>query len=273
MQVATHPETLPPRWGQLRYHPEQARLKNSPARFKLIEAGRRSGKTELAKRDEIETAAAPPFLDHFGCFMAPTRDQVRDIYWDDLKRLSPPWLVANVSESRLTITYKTSAVIACIGMDKPARAEGKPIHSAKIDEFADMKPDVWERHIRPALDTPGREGRAWIYGVPRPSSTFKKLAELARDPNVPDWDYFWWPSSEILTAEAIASAKRELDPRTFEQEYGAKRAALTGRAYYPFQKHVHAAQKLAWDRRAPLIFAFDFNVAPGIAVVGQELPL
>ena len=38
---------LTPRWSPMRFHVEQQRLWTSPARFKLVVAGRSSGKTEL----------------------------------------------------------------------------------------------------------------------------------------------------------------------------------------------------------------------------------
>jgi hypothetical protein len=246
----------------------------SPARFKLIEAGRRSGKTELAKRDEVATWAEAAWMtgrhDWRGQFYCPTRDQVKAIYWEDLNERVPDELVARRNVAELTIRHIHGPTIALIGMDKPARADGPPIDSAKVDEFANMKPGVWGMHIRPSLDTDGRPGKAWIYGVTRQSRQFEELADYAKSGLDKDWDYFWWPSSSVLSEEAIAAAKRELDSRTFEQEYGGKRVPMSGRAYYEFSRIDHVRDSLPYNPDAPLILCLDFNRAPGSGVVCQE---
>ena len=41
---------MSPKWHVLRHHPEQTRLWNEGKRFAVVPAGRRSGKTEIAKR-------------------------------------------------------------------------------------------------------------------------------------------------------------------------------------------------------------------------------
>ena len=188
------------RWTRLRYHPEQWRLWNTTSRFVVCEAGRRSGKTEIAKRKGVKLAMnAPVELDDYRViFCAPTRDQAKAIYWDDIKALTPPPMVERILETELSIRLRNGARIEVVGMDKPARVEGRPIDAAFVDEYADMKPGVWERHLRPALDTDGRPGVAWIYGVPRPSPDFKRRYDQALDPEEQDWDYFTWTSAEIL---------------------------------------------------------------------------
>src|SRR5690349_58188 len=90
---------LTPRWRPLRYHPEQCRLERSPARFKIVPAGRRSGKTEIAKRELVlslwDCYVKPRPWDDPRFFAAgPTRDQAKRIFWKDVKALTPPAWVA-----------------------------------------------------------------------------------------------------------------------------------------------------------------------------------
>lgn len=261
-------------WAPFRFHPEQYRLWTSTARFNVIEAGRRSGKTALAKRKGVEEWTFSPveygLSDYFVGFFAPTRQQVKDVYWEHVKAMVPSDCVARVYETDLTIRHVAGPELSCVGMDKPQRAEGRPIDWAGIDEFANMKPEAWPIHLRPALDTPERPGRAWIYGVPRPSVLFAELAERARTDTSGEWAYFTWPSADILTPEQIASAKRDLDEREFEQEYNARRVPFAGRAYYAFDREIHACEPLPYDPTAPLVLCFDFNVDPGAAVICQE---
>ena len=80
---------LTDRWTPLRDHPTQALYYWSPTRFKICPPGRRSGKTELAKRKvprELVRRRKYPTRLLVG---APTHDQARMIWWDDLKALIP----------------------------------------------------------------------------------------------------------------------------------------------------------------------------------------
>ena len=65
------------RWYPLTEHPTQRALVEDKVRFKVVPAGRRSGKTERAKRFIAREAMREP-----GAYFvaAPTRDQVKRIY-------------------------------------------------------------------------------------------------------------------------------------------------------------------------------------------------
>lgn len=245
---------------------------DSKARFNVIEAGRRSGKTELAKRKGwIEALQAPAAIPDFRVvYCAPTRDQAREIYWEDLKALAPEGTVRKISEVLLQIALINNATISVVGLDKPQRMEGKPVDLAFMDEFQDVKESAWRQSIRPALDTKGRLGRAWVYGVPRPNKLFRELARRAMDPQEKSWAYHTWKSAEVLPPEVIEEARRDMDPLLFAQEYEASRVNYSGLAYYGFSREKHCAAELKLNDRKPLVMCFDFNVEPGIAVVVQE---
>ena len=259
-------------WKELRHHAVQQALWRCPARFVVVEAGRRSGKTQIAKYDAVRSwMANTKQRAWLGVMAAPTRDQAKQIFWQDLKELCPTWCVESISESELKIRSVHGNTLRVVGMDKPQRVEGRPIDKFWCDEMADMKPNVWDRHIRPALSTPDRPGSAWFFGVPRPSSQFKELADIARDPkNQPEWSYFHWRSIEVCDPHEVEAAKRTLDPLIFAQEYEAERVNFAGRAYYQFDRAVHAQHQLPYDKTKKLIVSLDFNNAPGVACVMQE---
>jgi|10_taG_2_1085330.scaffolds.fasta_scaffold00090_49 hypothetical protein len=263
---------LTPRWYSLNPHEAQDRLWTSDARFRVVPAGRRSGKTELAKRFVI--LAAMEYVDSpdgwFVC-AAPTHDQAKRIYWDDLKKLAPKWSVANVAEGALTITFLNGAKITVLGLDKPERIEGRPLDGIVLDEYGNMKSTVWTENVRPALSTPGRApGWAWFVGVPEGRNHYYRLAKKAEDDGAEDWSLFHWTSAGIVSDEEIESAKSDLDPLTFEQEYNASFINFTGRAYYTFDSSIHSVERLTYDPALPLYACFDFNVSPGIAAIAQE---
>lgn len=265
---------LTPRWTQLRYHPEQSRFFRSDARFRVLAAGRRSGKTEITKRDIVKAAVTHHrhhnYLDGRYFFSAPTHDQARDIYWDDALDLTPPQFIRDVSLTHRTIYLVNGSMIRIAGLDKPSRLEGKPIDGIAIDEVDEMRSaDVWKRHIRPALDTPGRPGKAIFLGVPR-YGILKALRDKCKAND--EWDFFTWKSADILEPKAIAEAKRDLDPVTFAQEYEASFTTIEGRAYYPFSREIHC-RSMDYDPNRPLILCFDFNVDPGVCAIVQEQAL
>ena len=134
------------RWYQLKPLPVQLDLVNDDVRFKVVPAGRRSGKTERAKRYIIKTALRNANEAYF--VAAPTRDQVKKIYWTDLKRLAPESQVLKFRETELAIYFVNGTVLTLIGLDKPERIEGTFWSGGIIDEIADIKSDAWEAHIR-----------------------------------------------------------------------------------------------------------------------------
>lgn len=210
---------LTTRWTRLKPHAEQQRLVKRPKRFNVNPAGRRSGKTELAKRKLVRRAMkGTPFDDPRFFAAAPTRDQAKRIYWEDLKRLTPRWVMQKPpSESDLTITYTTGSTIQVLGMDKPERIEGVAWDGGILDEYGNMKKNVWGEHVRPALAD--RKGWCDFIGVPEGRNHYYDLAKKAQQDETGEWDYFHWISADILDPQEIIAAKNDLDELTYLQEF------------------------------------------------------
>lgn len=265
--IAAAPRRLYP----LRQHDVQTHLRDDPYRFKVVPAGRRSGKTELAKR-RIATAAMmavdTPWPDPRFFAGAPTRDQAKAIYWNDLKAMIPPILMKGTPrETDLSFTLVTGAEVYVVGMDKPQRIEGRPWDGGVLDEFANMKKGAFGENVRPALSD--RMGWCWLIGVPEGRNHYYDLNQYALSGVDPDWHSYSWPSRDILDPKEVEAARRQLDELVFQQEYEASFVNFTGRCYYPFLEGTHCAP-LKYNDRAPLGFCFDFNIAPGVCAVVQE---
>jgi hypothetical protein len=262
------------RWTTLRHHATQQAYWNSPHRFNLVPAGRRSGKTELFKRKLVKRALSAAFPWKPAFFAgAPTHAQAKRIFWDDLKALvGRDMMMCDPSETDLKITLLNGAEIWVIGMDKPERVEGSPWDGGGLDEFGNCKATAWGANIRPALSD--RNGWFDLFGVPEGRNHYydeylKALAQMQSLGKVSDWGVFSWPSRDILSPAEIEAAMRDLDELTFDQEYNASFVNFEGRAYYPFNEKEHC-KPLKYDPMQPLIFCFDFNVEPGVAAVIQE---
>jgi len=264
--------TLSSRWTPLRWHETQQKFLHSKTRFNVVPAGRRSGKTEIAKRRILRKAMLQTrFPNARFIASAPTHLQAKRIFWDDLKALTPKRLLAGrPSESELTIRLRNGSTISVMGLDVPERIEGPPVTHIVLDEYGNMKEKVWKENVRPALSD--HEGTADFIGVPEGRNHYYDLSLLADADETGEWDLFGWPSADILPDKEIEAAKRDLDPLTFDQEYNASFIRFQGQAYYQFRTDTHAIHRLKYEPSLPLIICFDFNVAPGIAVFCQEFP-
>ena len=254
----------------MRYHKTQQEYLKSEARFVVVPAGRRSGKTEIAKRRAVLRAMQEAeHADAWYIMCAPTISQARRIFWQDLKAMVPTeYLTRPPMEGRMSLQLKNGAEIQVIGLDAPERIEGRPISGAVLDEYGNMKETVWGQHLRPALSD--RMGWVDFIGVPEGRNHYYELYKQAQADNSGTWAAFSWTSEDILNAEEIALAKRDLDALTYDQEYRASFVTFEGQAYYPFKDHIHLTKEYSYRPEMPLIFCFDFNVAPGVAVVVQE---
>jgi hypothetical protein len=261
------------RWVELRPHDEQLRLWNSNARFKVVPAGRRSGKTELAKRRLVEHLFRKTWHGQPGRYFAaaPTHDQAKRIFWDDLKTLIPRKWIKSKHETDLRIIAHNGAQLWVHGLDVPERIEGTPWDGCIIDELANCKPGVWEKHIRPSLSD--RRGWAWLIGVPDMDAPgqaeYENLVTLARSGQDPEWTCFSWPSADILPPDELESARRRLDPRIFEQEYLGKFVIARGRAFADFDAAVHV-KPTPYDPALPICWSLDFNIDPMCSGVIQH---
>lgn len=279
--------TLSNKWTQLKDHPEQIRAYRSRKRFNIIPAGRRSGKTEIIGKRKMALRCMfahdvnfPQFYSQFPdpkfFISAPTREQVKRIYWNDMKSLIPKAMLAKPpNESNLIISLINGVELYLLGLDKPERIEGSPWDWGLVDEIANVKPDAWGSNIRPSLSD--RRGGCDFIGVPEGRNHFydmytKALSTIEADGDESEWGVFHWISADILPYDEIITAQQDLDPLIYAQEYEASFIIFAGMAYYNFDRAAHVSNcRQYYNPNDPLIFTFDFNVAPGTASIIQEM--
>lgn len=263
---------LTAKWTELEKHDQQMAYWKSTKRFIVCSSGRRSGKTEIAKRKLVRAAMTFHAFPN-GRFIcsAPTHPQAKEIFWEDLQALVPKWARSKPDTITPipTIHLFNGAKIQVIGLDKASRIEGSPVDGIVLDEYGNMKESAWTQNIRPALATKGRPGWALIIGVPEGRNHYWKTKKYADDPANEDWESFHWFSSDILDPAEIAEAKRSMDKLSYEQEFEGSFLNFSGRAYYSFEAGTNESP-LMYDSTRPLIFCFDFNTAPGVCGIVQE---
>lgn len=241
----------------------QTALVNDPVRFKVVPAGRRSGKTERAKRYVVREAMREP-----GAYFvaAPTRDQVKRIYWNDLKRLALCSIMPDKpKETELIIPFPNGSTLSLVGLDQPQRMEGIVWAGGVIDEIADVHDHAWPENISPALDTidprrPDYRAWCWLIGVPDGLNHYFDMAEYARTSGDPDWKLYTWKSAEILPPDVIEAAKRRMSPRQFRQEYEASFETASGRVYEDYGPWNYTAETIGSHEQ--IMWHHDFNFTP-----------
>ena len=240
------------------------------SRFKAINAGRRFGKTHLACITLMTKAVNNPGTVNW--YVAPTYRQAEQITWSLIKELIPDSYMRSKNETDLRIELVNGSQIALRGSDKPDALRGVGLNFVILDEAAFQVKETWSEAIRPALSD--HMGEALFISTPCGYNWFYDLYMGAK--GKPDWTTFQYttieggnvPESEVLTARA------DLDEKTFRQEYEASFEALTGRAYYAYDREKNTAP-VTDPGTGPVLVGMDFNVNPMSAVfatrVGQEI--
>lgn len=253
-------------------HPKQAQAYADPTRHQFVLAGRRGGKTVLI-RERILRALnrAPDNGEVF--YIGPTLHDATEIIWepmlDRLEELGWPHK-ALISKRRIEFSRRRKLYV--IGAEKIRRVRGHPLVLAALDEVAFYSTplqDIWKA-VRPALSDFG--GRALITTTPNGKGTdaYDFYLEILKHPN--EWAYRYWHTADNphIASSEIESAKRDMDERSFRQEYEATWESFEGLAYYNFRENVHIKPCKELDTSLPLGIALDFNVNPTTLLVLQR---
>jgi hypothetical protein len=189
-----------------------------PKRFKVICAGRRCGKSRLAAVTLLLKGLVCPQGSGV-MYVAPTQGQARVIIWNVLNELGKD-VIASSHINNQEITLINGAVIYIRGADRPDTLRGVSLSYVVLDEYADMKPSVWEQVIRASLSD--RKGDAMFIGTPKGRNHFYDLYQLGQSENndYKSWSYTTY-DNELIDKEEIENAKKTLSSFAFKTEYMA----------------------------------------------------
>ena len=255
----------------LRLHPKQMTVYKSPSRFKVVVAGRRWGKTQLAKTQLIRMAR---IRKRKIWYVAPTYMMAKQIMWDDLLDAIPKRWVKKINETRMTVRLVNGTLIECKGADNPDTLRGVGLHYVVLDEFQDMKPDVWTKVLRPTLASTG--GHALFIGTPKSFNHLYEVYELGQRADyvaAKQWESWQYPTitSPFIPASEIEAARQDMDEKSFKQEFEASFETMSGRVYYPFDRRKHVGD-YPFNPDLPIWVGQDFNIDPMSSVIFQPQP-
>ena len=207
-------------------HDAQMQIFKSDKRFKVASCGRRFGKSYLAAWVLIIKALQSPDKDVF--YVAPTFQQAKDILWSILKDVGQS-VIKSTHENTATITLVNDRKIYLKGSDRPDTLRGVGLAYVVMDEYASMKPEVWEMILRPTLADV--KGGALFIGTPAGKNHFHKLWLEAQLPeNEEDWESYQFVSTDnpFLDPAEIDAAQKSMSTQAFRQEFEATFESFSG---------------------------------------------
>lgn len=251
---------------ELGLHPKQVDVFLDTTRFRVVVAGRRWGKTALAKVEMIQRAKIP---NQKIWYIAPTYRMAKQIMWNDLKASIPRKWIIREHETEMSITLRNGTIIECKGADNPDTLRGVGLNFVVMDEFQDIRPDTWTAIIRPTLAKD--RGEAMFIGTPKAYNQLYEVYQFGQDPLRKAWSSYQFPTitSPFIPRLEVEEARHDMDPRTFRQEFEASFETMSGRVYYPFDRRIHVDKKVKFNPGRPIWVGVDFNIDPMSACIMQ----
>jgi phage terminase large subunit-like protein len=199
--------------------PWQQQVFEDKARFKVIVAGRRCGKSRLS--------AVSLLIEGLKCpkgsavmYVAPTQGQARQIIWDLLMDLGRE-VIQSSHVNNMDITLINGAKIYVRGSDRPDTLRGVSLTYLVLDEVADIKDETWEKVLRAALSD--KKGAALFIGTPKGRNWFYDMYQLGNSGTDEEWKswHFTTKDNPLIDPKEIDNAKKTLSSFSFKQEYEA----------------------------------------------------
>jgi hypothetical protein len=252
--------------------PCQKVIDQNPARFKLIRAGRKFGKSTLAEFRCIKKLGTP---NSRVWFCGPTYRQSKLIAWEDFKRLIPREALAKKpNETDLIITLKNGSQLFVMGSDNPDSLRGPAPDHVALEEFAMMQPEAWHEVIRPNLMP--KKGTADFISTPRGYNWMKDLEDAALKPeNSDEWAVFHYTvydNPHIDEAE-IQQSKMGCfgNEKVWNQEYMARYESSVGRVFSSFSVDTHCKYFVMPKHKFTAYRAVDYGMRDNLACLWGKI--
>lgn len=242
----------------------QSKVAKSDARFKVVCAGRRFGKSILAIREMAKFAAQP---NKKIMYCAPTYGMARNIIFEPLKqKLTDLRWVKKINETRMEIQLVNGSLIMLRGAENYDSLRGTGVDFLVMDEMADIKPEAWTEVLRPTLSAQKPPGSAMFVSSPKGMNHFKDLYDLGKTQK--EWDSFQFTTLDggNVPPEEVEAAKRDLSEKVFRQEYLATFETYSGLIYYNFDLE-HSVKEWKPEELKQVFLFCDFNVNPIVGAV------
>ena len=195
-------------------HPGQHAVVTSAARFRVLCAGRRWGKSRVAAIVALQTALRGGRV----WWVAPTA-KLASIGWRDVRRMAGkvPDVHVRLGDKRLTFPGGGTIEVRTAG--EPGGLRGEGLDGLIYDEAAMGREDSWSEELRPALAD--RRGWALFVSTPKGRGNWFYQLWLRGSGDDPDWQAWQFPSvgNPHLSPDEVESARESMPAAAFDQEF------------------------------------------------------
>lgn len=236
-------------------------------RFSVLVAHRRFGKTVLVVNHLLKMATLCDKPRGVFAYIGPLRNQAKNVAWDYLKHYTAPLPSRVVNESELLVSVPSrgdGSKIRIFGADNPDALRGLYFDGVVLDEVAQMKREVWEEIIQPALAD--RKGWALFIGTPKGINLFSELYERARKFEAQGEAHwvalcFRVDETNALPPEEVERLRRELSDNAWRQEMLCDFTAAADDVLISIDLATEAAGRQSYKendiRYAPVVLGMD----------------
>jgi hypothetical protein len=251
-------------------HNGQRKFHASRKRFKVMDCGRRWGKSTSGPHDMVpEMLMKKPVL---GWIVAPTYDLGEKefrVFWKilvDTLRVpidrSKTFNSLRTKDFRITTAWGSSVEVR--SAEHPESLVGEGLDFVIMAEAAKLKLSHWEKFIRPTLSD--KRGRAVFVSTPEGYNWFYDLYQRGQASDHPDWWSYkspTWENDIVFPGgrrdPEMLEVENTLAPEVFAQEYGAEFTSFAGRIYSEFDEGYHVKEfdfRPDWEN----YLSFDFGL-------------
>lgn len=207
-------------------HPGQKPVVESRARFKVLNCGRRWGKTKVGARLALQECKVNPQRGGKTVWwVAPTYKVVKRGYREVLRQLDPAQLTHSPSPfthfdagRSVVLRFKNGNVMEFYSAERPGGMLGEGVDFAVLDEAATMPSTIWGQIVRPTLIDV--KGRALLISTPRGRNWFYDRWLAGQDPEQETWASWTFTTMDNphLPPEEFAELKKDLTRTLYQQE-------------------------------------------------------
>lgn len=259
-------------------------------RYALMVCHRRAGKTVACVNELVIRGLHTKKKNARFAYVAPFRQQAKEIAWTYLKEATNDIRVEKPRESELRVKLPNDVWITLYGADNPDALRGLYFDGIILDEFGDMKPSLMGEVILPCLAD--RQGWLSIIGTAKGRNQFYKYKQEAE--TNPKWYFKSLKASEskIIPDSELEILAETMTEDQYEQEMecsfdaalqgtyfadainriGKKGQLIYGESLYDPEQKVHVAADVGfrdstawwfWQPRADGIAVIDYYEANG----------
>ena len=263
-------------------HAAQVPVHRSRARHRVVNAGRRTGKSVIGGHEltlEVEKTrhmlarlkregkrrefwiVGPEYTD---------AEKEFRVFWNDLETIGAsiafdkPGTYNNPTSGEMVVSMWGGLFLVHAKSAKyPQTLVGEGLSGVILAEAAKLKPSVWTKYIRPTL----ADFRGWSLwaSTPEGRNHFYDAYQRGQDPAQTEWDSWKIPSWKNpivfplgFEDPEIQDMRAEMSEEKFQQEIGADFTEFVGRVFKDFDEETHVTD-VKYNPDLPLYGCCDYG--------------